>query len=168
MRSFLSARRLRYEWTLVWHPKPGPTATQKRVLCTFLICHSPRFASRGRQKCTSLATRKMQQHSASEHKPSHTRGCSSSVHSEGLDETALAAATPSQGRRLWWWDFSFRPDHHPTSRHYGPATVRYPLARTLTKSRLVAAPLSTQRHRPACILFARPWQHASLGGTTNT
>jgi len=120
------------------------------------------------KKCTSLATRKMQQHSAGEHKPSHTRRCSSSVHSEGLVETALAAATPFQGRRLWWWDFSFRPDHQPTSRHYGPATARYPLARTLTKSRLGAAPLSTQRHRPACILFARQWQHASLGGTTNS
>ena len=34
-----------------------------------------------------------------------------------------------------WWDFSFRPGHHPTSRHYGPAAVRYPFARTL-KSRL--------------------------------
>ena len=53
------------------------------------------------------------------------------MHSEGLDATALAAAAPSQGRRSVWWDFTSRPGHHTSNKHYGPAAVRHPLARTL-------------------------------------
>jgi len=34
-----------------------------------------------------------------------------------------------------WWDFPFRPGHHPPNRHCGPAVVRYPLVRSLTHRR---------------------------------
>ena len=71
--------------------------------------------------------------------PTHVR-YGFKLHSEGLVKTALAAAAPSQGQRLAWSDFPFRPGHHPSSRHHGPAAVRH---RRQNPHRLVVATTST-------------------------
>ena len=46
----------------------------------------------------------------------------------------LSPQPPHREAKVGWWDFSFRPGHHLPNRHYGPATARYPNARTLTSS----------------------------------
>ena len=95
---------------------------------------------------------------------SHVRTVQAPIqgHSLGKTETALAAATPSQERRLAWWDFTFRPGPAGTTARLQSDTPSIPsLTHLLAKKFSSRSPASTTKSKKSSNEPAQPRANCS-------